>query len=365
MVLTAQSSRVGRPRVGLVLGAGGVLGAAWMAGALNAVQQRLDRRLCDVDMIVGTSAGSVMGAALRCGVEIDAILAHQRGTALITLPHLAELDRDSGRLPPLPRLRFGSPRLLASTARAPHRMHPWVAASALMLEGRAQHRSLASLVHALLAQSVAAQSVAAQSVAAAPAGIRSVEVRSVGVQSVGIGSAATLDWPHRPIWIVAVDYESGRRMVFGRAGSPVVSLPDAVVASCSIPGWYEPKRIGDRRYIDGGVRSNTSLDVLASAELDHVYVLAPMASLDSDSPRNPVRLPERLVRQYLTRGLAGEVHKVEASGARVTVLTPGPEDLVAFGVNLMDPARRELVLETSLRTSPARLAALDQRGHAA
>ena len=49
-------------RWGLVLGGGGVLGAAWMVGALGALQrvQGLDPR--DADLVVGTSAGSVMPA---------------------------------------------------------------------------------------------------------------------------------------------------------------------------------------------------------------------------------------------------------------------------------------------------------------
>jgi NTE family protein len=314
----------------LVLGAGGVLGAAWMAGALVALQERLDRSLHDVDMMVGTSAGSVLVAALRCGVGADALLAHQRGAAHPRLPHLTELDRDSGRLPPWPRPRLGSPRLVAQAARAPHRVHPWVAASAFLPQGRARHRSLSGLVHSLLAD-------------------------SDGHARAGVG-----DWPDHHTWIVAVDYDTGRRVAFGRHGSPDVSLPDAVVASCSIPGWYEPKLIGDRRFVDGGVRSSTSLDLLGRAELDEVYVLAPMAGQESDHPRNPVVRAERVFRQWVGRRLAAEVHKVEATGATVTVVTPGPEDLTAMGHNLMDSARRQRVLETSMRTSPARLASVSR-----
>ncbi len=164
---------------------------------------------------------------------------------------------------------------------------------------------------------------------------------------------------------MAVDYDSGRRVAFGRAGAPAVPLPDAVVASCSIPGWYAPKVIGDRRYVDGGVRSSTSLDLLARVELDEVYVLAPMASFDSDRSRNPAVRAERLFRRLTTRQLLNEVHKVEATGARVIVLAPGRDDLVAMGVNLMDPARRQRVLETSLRTSAPRLASLHPRASAA
>lgn len=323
-----------RPRVGVVLGAGGVLGAAWMAGALPALQERLDRPLWDVDLIVGTSAGSVLAAALRCGVQVEAIVAHQRGATDGPLPHLAEFDRESGRRPPLPHLGFGSTRLLANVARAPHRVHPWVAASALVPPGRVQARSLTKLVDALLAHAAG-------------------------------GSPMAPAWPREHTWIMAIDYDSGRRVAFGRAGAPAAPLPDAVVASCSIPGWYAPKVIGDRRYVDGGVRSSTSLDLLARVELDEVYVLAPMASFDCDRPRNPALRAERLFRRLTTRRLVSEVRKVEASGARVTVLAPGRDDLAAIGINLMDPARRQRVLETSLRTSAPRLADLHPRASAA
>jgi NTE family protein len=282
-------------------------------------------------MIVGTSAGSVLAAALRCGAQIDAIVTHQRGAGPHPLPPISEFDRESGRRPPLPRLGLGSPRLLANAARAPHRMHPWVAASALVPRGRVRARSLSVLVHALLAQSAEAS----------PA------------------------WPRRHTWVMAVDYDSGRRVAFGRAGAPPAPLSDAVVASCAIPGWYEPKRIGDRCYVDGGVRSSTSLDLLARVELDEVYVLAPMASFDGDRPRNPALRAERLFRRWITRRLVGEMSKVEATGARVTVLAPGPEDLAAIGINVMDPARRQRVLETSLRTSPVSLASLSRDTRAA
>jgi NTE family protein len=314
-----------RPRVGLVLGAGGVLGAAWMAGALAALQERWERPLHEADMIVGTSAGSVLAAALSCRVGIADIVAHQRGAGLVALPPLTEIDRESGPLPPLPRMRLGSPRLLAAAARAPHRVHPWVAASALMPQGRGRHRTLTDLVHGLLSH----------------AGHGPAQVAGV--------------WPSDRVWIVSVDYHSGRRVAFGRPGAPPASLPDAVVASCSIPGWYEPKMIDQRQYVDGGVRSSTSLDLLAKVPLDEVYVLAPLASFHVDNPRNPAVRAERLVRRMITRGLAREARKVQASGARVTVLTPGPEDLAAMGINVMDPARRQQVLETSLLTSPVRL----------
>jgi NTE family protein len=53
----------------------------------------------------------------------------------------------------------------------------------------------------------------------------------------------------------------------------------------------------------------------------------------------------------VTRRLVQEAQAVSRSGASVTLLAPGPQDLAEIGANLMDPRRRLAVLDTSLRTS--------------
>lgn len=311
-----------RGRTALVLGAGGVLGAAWMTGALPAVEERLGQPAGDVDLIIGTSAGSVLAAALRCGASIGDMIAHQRGEPVGAL---AELDDVAGGpWPRPPRLRFGSPRLMVSALKAPHRVHPGVHASAWLPVGRESHAPLHDMVQLL--------------------------------HSKVTGHAAP-DWVDRQTWLVAVDYDTGQRVVFGRPGSPQVRLADAVVASCSVPGWFSPVEIGGRRYVDGGVRSATSVGLVASEGVDQVWVLAPMASLTADLPWVPHRRLERRVRSLFTYSLMREVRALRASGTRVTVVTPGPEDLAAMGVNLMDPRRRKAVLDTSLRTSTGSLLA--------
>ena len=328
-MVPGQAPAVTGPRIGLVLGAGGVLGAAWMTGVLPALQQRLPCALSSVDVIVGTSAGSVLAAALRCGASVDEIIAYQRGEAagpLQGVPPAAD-----GPLPPFPRWRLGSPPLMLASLVTPRRVHRTVGASAWLPRGRGQHRALRAMVQALHQHA---------RLLAGPGG-------------------SPPDWTERRTWIVAVDYRSGQRVIFGRDGAPPAPLADAVVASCSIPGWYEPAVINGRRYVDGGVRSPTSLGVLAGEQLDEVYVLAPMASLLADQPRRPLERIERPLRRLITRGLLREAQALESAGIRVTVLTPGPEDLAVMGVNLMDPRRCQAVLETSLRTAAATLSSQD------
>ncbi len=129
-----------RPRTGLVLGSGGVVGAAWMTGALHAVQQRLPVPVGDVNLIVGTSAGSVLAAALRCGVTLDEMTALQRGEPVPALRDAGLRDLDEGPHPPRPHLRAGSPRLMLTTLRAPRTIHPGVGASAWLPRGRGTAR---------------------------------------------------------------------------------------------------------------------------------------------------------------------------------------------------------------------------------
>jgi NTE family protein len=313
-------------RIALVLGAGGVLGAAWMTGALACLADRLPCPPGDVDLVVGTSAGSVLAAALRCRAPFEEIAAWQRGQATGLLTESVALAAQDGPLPPLPRMRFGSVPLARAALLTPHRVPPWVGASAWLPHGRARHTALRSLI--------------------------------TGLQQRDAGSG----WVDQPTWISAVDYDTGQRVLFGRGGAPPAALPEAVVASCSIPGWYEPAVIGGRRYVDGGVRSMTSLDALGGTDVEEVYVLAPLASTETDHPLQPHLRMERGLRQVLTHVVIRQAKALAARGKQVTLLTPGPRDLAAMGINPMDPRRRQAVLDLSYRTSAEALAGLDSFG---
>jgi NTE family protein len=318
--MTAPGRTDRRPRQGLVCGAGGVLGFAWMVGALQALHdgERLDPATAEV--LIGTSAGSVMAAFLAAGVPLRTIVHHQLG-----LPVEGEtpIDYDpdtgtGGALPPRPELRMGSRRLLLRAARHPRRYPPVAALSALVPRGRGSLAPIGRVVDQFV-----------------PPG----------------------EWVDHPgTWIVAMDYDTGKRVPFGRQGSPRASIAEAVMSSCAIPGWYSPISIHGRRYVDGGICSVTSLDLLAHQGLDEVIVLAPMASFDYDLPATFGARVERTLRRATSRRLLQEADKVRRSGTAVTILAPGREDLSAIGANLMDPRRRERVLETSLRTSAAGLA---------
>ena len=112
--------------------------------------------------------------------------------------------------------------------------------------------------------------------------------------------------------------------------------------------------------MDGGIRSSTSLSALRGTDVHEVYVLAPMASTEPDHPLQPHLRIERRLRQLLTHLLVRQAKALSTEGKRVTIVTPGPRDLAVMGANLMDPRRRQGVLEVSLRTSADSLATLDR-----
>jgi NTE family protein len=340
-----------RPRRAIVLGGGGVLGFAWMLGALSAVESVANFDVRDVDVVLGTSAGSVVAGLLGCGTSLEAICRHHQG---VPAPADPPLDYDytattGGPLPPRPNWRPGSPRLLLDGLRHPRQLSPIVALTGLLPTGRGTLQPVSDLMSRVASAS---------------------------------GFADT--WPTQPRpWVVAVDYRSGRRIIFGRDSfarqAPVrsgggrdraaaaldvptvpriirrASLADAVTASCSIPAWYAPTVIDAVPYIDGGAVSNASVDVLRGTGVEEVFVLAPMASVQADRSRSAIGRVERLVRRAITRGILTDVMALRSTGVRVFLLTPEPADLAVLGVNLMNPARRTEVLETAQVTAAAQL----------
>ena len=307
-----------RPRRALVFGGGGVLGGTWAVGALATWQDATGLDPQDVDIIVGTSAGSVLASLVACGVSTDELITHYRDEQVTTGPLAGyEWDPDratGGHRPGLPKLRGpGSPALIRSSLRQLGQLPATAVLSAFLPEGGRNLDRVGHLIDAVT-----------------PLG----------------------EWSSHPnLWVIAMDYSDGHRVVFGRPGAPVAPLASAVMASCAIPGWFAPVDIGGRSYVDGGAVSATSVDVLAHAGMDEVYVIAPMVSFEMDSPSGIQAKLERRWRSQVTKVCRDEMALVRASGANVIAIGPGPEDLEAIGANLMDAKRRRLVLDTSLRTS--------------
>jgi len=128
-----------------------------------------------------------------------------------------------------------------------------------------------------------------------------------------------LRWDGR-LRVACVDRARGRRVVFGAPGSPVASVAEAVQASCSIPGFYRPLRIGDAEYVDGAVWSPTNMDAVPAGRETHVLCLAPMAAQLGPRERHPA------VRAATMAALRLETLALQRRGAHVTVVVPEAPD---------------------------------------
>lgn len=297
-------------RVGLVLGAGGVVGQAYHAGVLAALEHDLGWDPRTAETIVGSSAGSVTGTLLRLGVPASDLAASavesplsEEGEAIFA--HVA--GRDDEAFPPLSanlflrRWRLPPPALVARIARRPWAMRPGVAAMTMLPSGRLDIVERASVLDGI------------------------------------VGDA----WPEG-LWICAVRRDDGGRVVFGRSGSPPAPLGRAVAASCAIPGYFSPVRIGDVQYFDGGVHSPTNADVLARTGLDLVVVVSPMSSAFGRS-----RSVDTPLRWAAHQRLDGELRRLRRGGTTVVRFEPGAHSIVAMGTNAMADDRADAVVQAA------------------
>ncbi len=139
--------------------------------------------------------------------------------------------------------------------------------------------------------------------------------------------------------VVAVDRESGRRVVFGAPGAPEATVAQAVQASCSVPWIFAPVTIDGREYVDGGVWSNTNLDIAPAARLTQILCLNPIASLDI-----AIASPFGMLRAIAGSTAALETLALRSRGAKVRMIGPAHDIARVMGPNLMDSRHRERVL---------------------
>jgi NTE family protein len=154
--------------------------------------------------------------------------------------------------------------------------------------------------------------------------------------STGVNAVFAGGWPEEPLWICAVDLRDGKRVVFGRPGSPPAPVGTAVAASSAIPAYFQPVTIDGRRYVDGGVHSMVNLDLAAGLDLDLVIVSAPIS--DGSSP--PSLGADTFLRQTMRFRLHSEVTALRRTGVSVATVEPGRRVILAMGLNPMDARRR-------------------------
>jgi NTE family protein len=304
-------------RVGLVLGGGGVVGQAYHAGVLAVLEHDFGFDARTVDVIVGTSAGSITGTLLRLGVSAEDLAAWTVKAPLSgdddVLRHISESDvPELAPFDPLHLLRrpFSLPgrHLIQRALVRPWQFRPLAAGMTLLAPGR----------HDIVEQLAA---------------LREVEKPT---------------WPDPALWICAVRRLDGRRVVFGRPGSPSAPIHLAVAASCAVPGYFAPVHIGRHSYIDGGVHSPTNAAILRGTGLDLVVIVSPMSGATGLRPDFHV-----VARRYAERLLSREVKALSQRGIRTVVFAPGDAEHAVMGNDMMSRTRLNEVIQQSFMRAGA------------
>lgn len=263
----------------LVLGGGGTTGIAWEMGIILGLHDGgID--VIDADLVVGTSAGSVVGAQITSGLTLEDLYARQFQSLEETKEQVVQFDMNV--LFQVFAAGIGAPD--AQTARAR------VGAASLAVKTMPEEERLEIIASRLPVQ----------------------------------------EWPNKQrLVITSVDAQTGEWVMFDRdAGVP---LALAVSASCAVPGVYPPTTIDGHRYIDGGVRSGTNADIAKGYQ--RVLVLR-AETLDVSA------LDPQHTTPFVT--FEDELAELEQTGSQVLVITPDEASVVAKGPNPLDSSRRAI-----------------------
>lgn len=253
----------------LVLAGGGVAGIAWELGVLRGladVDPAAADALVAADVVVGTSAGSTVAAQITSSTPLAVLYDAQLAEESAELEVDVDLEELFGRL---------------------------AQASAAATDPVERRRLIGSAA---------------------------LETRTVP-EAARLGAVRTrlpaTAWPDRDLRIPVVDAATGELVVLTRGSG--VPLDVAVAASCAVPGVWPPVTVGERRYVDGGVRSVTNADL--AGRCDTVLVVTPSLP-DTPAPWGDL-----------------DAELAEAGG-RSLVVYADDASVAAFGHNPLSPATR-------------------------
>lgn len=289
----------------LVLGGGGPVGVAWEFGLIAGLEQE-GVRLADADLIIGTSAGSIVGAALAFGRPAEELLATQR-----------EIEDQ-----PAPR----------GTTDGAFDLAPLIQQFMKLYTSDAPPQQLRAEIGAFALQAKTAMT--------------EDEWLATFGASETFGAGA---WPAKPYVCTAVDAETGEFVTWSKDSG--VPLLRAIASSCCVPGIFPPITINGRRYIDGGMKSATNADLAAGYE--KVVIVSVTSGMERASafPALAERAKKRM---------DDELGAITSNGGVYEMLVPDEASRGVMGMNLMDFKRRGEIADAGVaqgKREAARIAA--------
>lgn len=290
----------------LVLGGGGPVGIAWETGLIAGLAEN-GVALHDADHIVGTSAGSFVGAQLALGRTPEELYEAQISAA-------ERFETGERAQSPAP-----------NTTALMRVFQLMVTGEASLPEIRREAGRIALETNTMSEDQFVAMMRALQPLPSA--------------------------WPERSFACTAINALSGEPVVWSNASG--VELDRAVSSSCAVPGIYPPITINGRRYYDGGIGSATNSTLAGGYE--RVVVVAVSGGATGAMSEEMKRM-----RDAANARFEAELEELRGTGSEVEVVRPDEAAVEVFGVNLMDARRRRPAAEAGLaqgRSEAGRLAA--------
>ena len=340
----ARTHRSSRFRVGLAIAGGGPIGAMYELGALSALEDAIEGLdLGRLEVYVGVSSGSFLAAGLANGMRTGDMLRlflasgedeHNFQPEIFLRPAFAEYLRRAA----------GFPRLLLAWW-AELLRHPTEARFSQILG------HLGSLI---------------------PNGLfdnARIERYLRGLYSV-VGRSNDFRELARPLYVVAVDLDSGEAVRFGAPGWDDVPISRAIQASAAVPGLYPPVTIRGRHFVDGALRRTMHGSVALDHGIDLLIGINPLVPYDaSKAARAPGEEFERIASGGLPVVLSQSFRtllqsRVEVGLAKYAekypevdqlVLEPNADDAEMFFTNIFSFSARRRVCRHAYTATLAEL----------
>ncbi len=321
-------------RVALVCAGGGVTGAVYEIGCLRALEDLTDRKLNDLDLYVGVSGGAFVASLLASGISVGELFDGATGRSSSGL---------AGGNPELFRVGLGG---LLRHARGVPRVLRDAARTVMSRDGGNLSDAALSLLE-LLPPGLLDNSGVRDYLAAV------FEQRGSGMRF------SDLD---RELYVIAVDLDRGTAIAFGEEGLREISIPVAVQASSALPGLYRPVRIGDRDFVDDGIKKTAHINKAIQHGANLVICINPIVPVLNDEKDGPLEGPlaKRGMNFVLDQAFRIMLHGRMEYGMKryareypdvdVLLIEPTRDDMRMFAPNIMRTSVRRAVAEHGYRS---------------
>ncbi len=177
------------------------------------------------------------------------------------------------------------------------------------------------------------------------------------------GLADEFDRLPAELYIPAYDLDNGERVVFGSEGHRGLHICRAITASCAIPYFFRPYRLGGRHFLDGSIGQMAHLDIAVERGAKLIVVINPRVPVRNDVER--FCLPSlsygrcssiaelgitfaweqaQRIENQVKLEMTLEVYRHSHPDVDIVVIEPGSEESLLFFQNPMSHSARNHIM---------------------